>query len=197
MSLFADVADTDDEPGTGDDSRPLRDLRGIAGGACADCSARFSAYEAVWCIALGFRDAPRCLGCLAGRLGRDPGDLAAQVTDYVLRRGCYRAAWQEAARLDGGPPPAVSEAVTPGPGRVGPVADAPPPAADWDAGDTACGELVLALRGRLTALPPGAVLRVRAVDPAAPEDIPAWCRLTGHTLVAAGHPFYSVRRKGD
>jgi tRNA 2-thiouridine synthesizing protein A len=60
----------------------------------------------------------------------------------------------------------------------------------------ACGELVLALRVRLAALPPGAELRVRATDPAAPEDIPAWCRLTGHPLVSADHPTYLIRRKG-
>jgi tRNA 2-thiouridine synthesizing protein A len=58
-----------------------------------------------------------------------------------------------------------------------------------------CGDLVLALRGRLAALRPGAVLRVVARDPAAPEDLPAWCRLTGHTLARADHPVYDIRRK--
>lgn len=51
----------------------------------------------------------------------------------------------------------------------------------WDAGQLGCGELVLELRGRLQAMP-GKVLRVIALDPGAPEDIPAWCRLTGHAL---------------
>ncbi len=67
----------------------------------------------------------------------------------------------------------------------------------WDAGDIGCGELVLALRTRLLALPPGGVIRVRATDPAALEDLPAWCRLTGHSLVSADHPIYLIRRKGE
>jgi len=66
----------------------------------------------------------------------------------------------------------------------------------WDAGDMGCGELVFDLRLRMNALAPGIVLRLRATDPGAIEDIPAWCRLTGHTLVSADHPFYFIRRKG-
>lgn len=58
-----------------------------------------------------------------------------------------------------------------------------------------CGDLVLALRIRLNALPPGGVLQVTARDPAAPLDLPAWCRLTGHVLVRADHPVYLIRRK--
>jgi tRNA 2-thiouridine synthesizing protein A len=60
-----------------------------------------------------------------------------------------------------------------------------------------CGELVMELRIRLNKLPPGSVFRVTATDPAAPEDIPAWCRLCGHTLTAMNHPEYTIRRKGD
>ena len=76
----------------------------------------------------------------------------------------------------------------------------PPPepsdaAAAWDAGGLGCGELVMVLRGRLNALPAGAVLRVTATDPGAPEDLPAWCRMTGHTLVRVQHPDYYIRRK--
>ena len=47
-----------------------------------------------------------------------------------------------------------------------------------------------------SALPAGGVIRVTATDPAAPEDIPAWCRLTGHPLLAADHPHYLIRRRG-
>ncbi len=54
----------------------------------------------------------------------------------------------------------------------------------------------MALRTRVLALAPGALFRLRATDPAAPEDIPAWCRLTGHALVSAEHPLYLIRRKG-
>jgi tRNA 2-thiouridine synthesizing protein A len=67
--------------------------------------------------------------------------------------------------------------------------------AEWDAGDLGCGELVLALRGRLGALAPGQVLKLVALDPGACADIPAWCRLTDHELVLAQHPVYLIRRK--
>ena len=60
----------------------------------------------------------------------------------------------------------------------------------WDAGNLGCGELVLELRGRLMAIP-GQVLRVIARDPGAPEDIPAWCRLTGHALRHEDRPTHS------
>jgi tRNA 2-thiouridine synthesizing protein A len=70
-----------------------------------------------------------------------------------------------------------------------------PIAATWDAGDMGCGELVMQLRIRLKTLPPGTVLRVVARDPAAPQDLPAWCRMTGHRLVQASHPIYDIQRK--
>jgi tRNA 2-thiouridine synthesizing protein A len=67
--------------------------------------------------------------------------------------------------------------------------------AAWDAGDLGCGDLVLQLRFRMEALPPGAVLRLVALDPGARADVPAWCRLTGHALVTAEPPVYFIRRK--
>jgi len=66
---------------------------------------------------------------------------------------------------------------------------------EWDAGDLGCGELVLELRTRLGAMRPGEVLRLTARDPGAPADLPAWCRMTGHTLIAQDHPVYLIRRK--
>jgi len=65
----------------------------------------------------------------------------------------------------------------------------------WDAGDMGCGDLVLELRQRMEALRPGQVLALVARDPGAPADIPAWCRMTGHALVAEQHPTYLIRRK--
>lgn len=58
-----------------------------------------------------------------------------------------------------------------------PVADA-----EWNAGDLGCGELVLALRAKLKAMP-GRVMRLVALDPGAPEDIAAWCRVTNNPLL--------------
>jgi tRNA 2-thiouridine synthesizing protein A len=65
----------------------------------------------------------------------------------------------------------------------------------WDAEDLACGVLLLRLRGRMEAMRPGQVLRLIAKDPGAAEDMPAWCRLTGHTLLSAEPPVYRIRRK--
>jgi tRNA 2-thiouridine synthesizing protein A len=48
---------------------------------------------------------------------------------------------------------------------------------------------------RVEALSPGQALHLVALDPGAPADLPAWCRLTGHRLVAAEHPNYLIQRK--
>lgn len=65
----------------------------------------------------------------------------------------------------------------------------------WDAGEMGCGELLMELAGRMRGLAPGQVLELRALDPGAVEDIPAWCGLTGHSLVSARHPVYQIRRR--
>jgi tRNA 2-thiouridine synthesizing protein A len=65
----------------------------------------------------------------------------------------------------------------------------------WDAGDMGCGELVLELRTRLARMQPGQILELTARDSGAPADVPAWCRMTGHTLVSEQHPVYQIRRK--
>ncbi|WP_044563999.1 sulfurtransferase TusA family protein [Azospirillum sp. B4] len=67
-----------------------------------------------------------------------------------------------------------------------------------DAGDMGCGELVMLLRVRLRAMP-GQVLRVIARDGGAPEDLPAWCRMTRNDLVRhdpATHSFW-IRSRAD
>jgi tRNA 2-thiouridine synthesizing protein A len=199
MSDPTRLPDSNAEPSTdADESRPLSDLRRALGRPCAGCAGRCSAFEVVWSVALGFREAPRCLPCLGRGLGRDEGELRAQVTDYVHRRDCFRRAWDEAVRLEGTEPPATGETapVHVADGGVAATETPSEPELNWDAGDMACGELVLALRVRLGSFAPGSLIRVRATDPAAPEDIPAWCRLTGHTLASADHPFYLIRRKG-
>jgi tRNA 2-thiouridine synthesizing protein A len=69
------------------------------------------------------------------------------------------------------------------------------PTVAWDAGDLGCGEIIIALRARVLALAPGSLLEVTARDLGAPEDLPSWCRLTGHELVKAEHPVYLIRRR--
>jgi len=66
---------------------------------------------------------------------------------------------------------------------------------EWDAGNMGCGELLMELRFRMNSLAPGQIFKLIALDPGAIEDIPAWCRLTGHALVSTEHPLYVIRRR--
>ena len=54
---------------------------------------------------------------------------------------------------------------------------------EWNAGEMSCGDLVLELRRRVREAP-GRVFKVIALDAGAPADLPAWCRMTGHELLA-------------
>ena len=60
-----------------------------------------------------------------------------------------------------------------------------------------CGELVMQLAGRMKKLEEGQVIKLVALDSGAPEDIPAWCRMTRHTLVFSSHPNYFIQRRRD
>lgn len=67
------------------------------------------------------------------------------------------------------------------------AADAPPtgPAGPVvDSRGRACPLPVLDLARTVDALPPGTPVTLLADDPAAVHDVPAWCRLTGTTLLA-------------
>ena len=172
---------------------------------CADCGAALCGHGAVLAVVLGFRNSPRCVRCLARQADETPGGLAERALQWILRRECFLHVWRRASAAEGHAdrdrpscmfaagagihaPTAARAAETPG----GPL---PTPAATWDAGDLGCGDLVLELRNRLRALPVGAVLAVRATDPAAPIDLPAWCGLCGHTLRHASHPHYLIENK--
>jgi TusA-related sulfurtransferase/uncharacterized OsmC-like protein len=59
------------------------------------------------------------------------------------------------------------------------------PDAICDGGDLDCGSgLLLIIRNAMQPLPPGGVLEVRSREISVKEDLPAWCRLVGHTLEA-------------
>jgi tRNA 2-thiouridine synthesizing protein A len=66
--------------------------------------------------------------------------------------------------------------------------------ASFDGGDTGCGELLLDLLLFMRQQPADAVVEVRALDPGAPLEIPAWCRLTKHILLSSEHPFYNIQK---
>jgi tRNA 2-thiouridine synthesizing protein A len=56
----------------------------------------------------------------------------------------------------------------------------------YDASGLLCPLPVLRANRVLRELAPGQTLKVLATDPAAEADFPAYCRQTGHTLVATG-----------
>ena len=68
---------------------------------------------------------------------------------------------------------------------------------EWNAGDLSCGDLVLELRQRVRSQP-GQLFKIIALDAGAPADLPAWCSMTGNTLVrqAPAEHTYWIRAKG-
>ena len=69
---------------------------------------------------------------------------------------------------------------------------------DLDATGLLCPLPVLKAAKRLRGMPSGAVLRVRADDPAAVIDVPHFCAEQGHTLLSSdeanGVQTYLIRR---
>lgn len=159
-------------------------------------------------IAMGYGDGPHCLECMAEALGREREEFRDRLLEYILERDCYREGWLSAGERE-----RSEDKVSPGclwaseiirpenavPGRDPILSEGAGgrPVSEWDAGDTGCGELVMELRARLNAMKPGDLLKLTARDPGAPEDLPAWCRLTGHKLVELEHPTYWIRRRED
>lgn len=196
-----------------DDEPAIEELRSktarITGVPCAACGRRLCGHEALFSIALGIADQPRCLVCLARSLDRSPHALRDHLRQHFSHRDCYGTVWdeqtaREGANQDGRPVclwPAGELPSSGGDDTVTPAADAPATAelssaaVIWDAGDLDCGDLILELRRRIRELPPGDVLEVIARQTSAAEDLPAWCRLTGHRLLTMTPPRYRIERK--
>lgn len=185
------------------------------GATCAACSTELVGQEVVASWMTGHKAAPCCLTCLARDHGIPGEAFVERLRQMLLRLDCYRAGWVHAERL-------LRAAGSPLPDRVSlelgeETADEDEPdeleelgegldslepgelepAETWDAGDMSCGDLVLELRLRLAERTAGELILVRATDPGAPEDIPAWCRVTGHPLVRTAPPLYWIRRRPD
>ncbi len=64
-----------------------------------------------------------------------------------------------------------------------------------DSGLLGCGELLVLLHQRMRDLHPGQVMQVITYDPGAHEDLPAWCRLTGHTMLAEQDTHFFIRKR--
>ena len=122
----------------------------------------------------------------------------------LMRRLIPRERWARIARAvtftaRRGPGPAAVASREAADDRWDDQAGAAPglPTADlmWDFGDAGCEEgAVLKLRSLVSRLSPGEVLEVRSTDPGAGEDLPAWCRLTGHEFLGAHGRRYFVRK---
>jgi tRNA 2-thiouridine synthesizing protein A len=183
------------------------------GSKCSGCATELLGHDVVLGLLMGPAGSARCATCLARGLGDALPDFLARGRASVRRLGCYRAGWVHSDRRvtregawarsrvpvelrldmleasdDGAEESTVANAA---------AATTPAVAAHFDAGDMGCGDLVLELRARLAPLAAGDVLLVRATDPGAPGDLPAWCRVTHHTLVHHDHPHYWIRRRDD
>jgi TusA-related sulfurtransferase len=90
--------------------------------------------------------------------------------------------------------PALPDPVVPNGAAV------PAPDDVFDAGALGCGDgPLLTIAARLRGMQPGQVLEVRSTDPGVAADLPAWCRMVGHTFLGGGQGEhagrYFVRRK--
>ena len=182
-------------------------LQRSEGARCAACSASLCGHQVLLSMVLGYQDQPHCLDCLATALGRDRQILRDEMEAYILGKECLSYGWRwtnlrETGKTQVKPAclwgsgireePPLDRGVS-GPASV--MKEVEGVSAEWDAGDLGCGELVLELRTRMVALGPGQILKLAARDPGAPEDLPAWCGMTGHALLQARHPDYWIRRR--
>ena len=184
--------------------RVLETMFRLEGRACGSCGGPLCNHETLACIPSGHADRPLCLPCLATEVGRSTEILRDELVGFVLSKECLTVGWRWANLREGVAPDATPPCLW---GETAPVrglaleADlrsgepAGPISGEWDAGELACGDLLLELRFRLEAMAPGTILRLTARDAGAREDLPAWCRLTGHSVLLAEHPAYWIRRK--
>ena len=184
----------------------------LRGKACSVCKCDICGHEILFSIAMGVSDQPRCARCLAQGMGTPTNQLRDHLRAHFRQRDCYGEVWRrenerENFAGDSLPqclwsntesPATANTAIANSEPTVNPLEEADVlglATEEWDAGDMACGDLVLALRLRMNALTAGTRLKLTADDPGATEDIPAWCRMTGHLLLAQHHPRYWIQRK--
>ena len=80
-----------------------------------------------------------------------------------------------------------------------------PPASDrvFDGGDMDCGSgLILLIRQNMEPVPAGGVLEIRSTEPTVADELPPWCRMTGHEYLRTdeevpGRWRHYVRRGAD
>ena len=168
-------------------------LRNWTARPCLACKSPLLAEDVLYSNALGLKTSPQCLPCLAKGLEQYQAELKSTLLQHIRRRPCLCKAFELS---NGGLPTELDCDFTPPENQPISSTNSPLiPDLIWDAGDLGCGDLVLLLRGKLRAMLPGKLLKVTALDPGAPEDIPAWCKMTGNRLVSQQHPLYFIRNK--
>jgi tRNA 2-thiouridine synthesizing protein A len=187
----------------------LRNIGQLREAPCQECGTVICGHEALMSFALGFKDEPKCWTCLAHAMGHQKEVLRDHVFAYIRHRSCHHEGWRWASREEGYDPEKPPNCLWPANSawevnhelsdstlsekqiiNIGTDYDV-----EWDAGDTACGDLLLELRIRMQSLQPGQILKLIATDSGASEDIPAWCRITKHSLLYSQHPVYLIQRK--
>jgi 5-methyltetrahydropteroyltriglutamate--homocysteine methyltransferase len=65
-----------------------------------------------------------------------------------------------------------------------------------DGGNLDCGNgLLLLIRKQIDPLDPGQILEIRSTEVSVAEDLPAWCRMTGHRLVWTDEGIFFIKRR--
>jgi|WetSurMetagenome_2_1015567.scaffolds.fasta_scaffold203512_2 tRNA 2-thiouridine synthesizing protein A len=191
----------------------LCDLKLLRENHCAGCGEAICGHEALMSLTMGFKDAPRCWPCLAGAMGYGREALRDHIFAYITHRSCHYEGWKWASREEGFESGKLPGCLWPAALMNNseqkwklsnsalnemPISDINSDYdAEWDAGNLACGDLVLELRKKIAILKSGQIFRLKALDSGAPEDLPAWCRMTGHTLIGFHHPVYLIKRKAN
>ncbi len=201
-------ADTSDDESL---ARLEQHVAALRDGRCIDCRRVLCGHESLFNVAMGLMTKPRCVSCMAAGLAMSPVGLRDHLWAHFQRRDCYGEVWRRVNEREGFPRLGLPACLWPDSGgknadavdgRETDADAAPIRAPDgivvaeyWDAGQIACGDLVLAIRLRMDKLASRATLKLVAQDSGAKEDLPAWCRLTGHQLLAQSHPEYWIQRK--
>jgi TusA-related sulfurtransferase len=70
-----------------------------------------------------------------------------------------------------------------------------------DARRLLCPMPVIRLQDRINQLPPGSEVRITCTDPGTLNDIPTWCRINGHSVLASSQEqddfIFLVRKDAD
>ena len=86
---------------------------------------------------------------------------------------------------------------------MSPADELPEPDAVCDGGDLDCGSgLLLIIRNAMQDVPSDGVLEVQSREGSVREDLPAWCRLVGHSMLGVTdgenrYAHYFIRKKSD